>query len=119
MKRRQLYRHWSWALRKRDKRSEFRNLVCSVFVGLLATSSGQAKAEPVALVPIVSVSALLSLPDVSMVTMTGGMLQLPSLAAMARSRGAVVLWDEIRPSDLQQGSDNSGTVPIAVNGISK
>jgi hypothetical protein len=116
MKRRQLCHRWSWSLRKCEKNSGFRNLVFAVFVGLLVISSGLAKAEPVALVQVASVSGLTPLPDASMAMVTGGRLQLPSLAAVARSRGAVVLWDEIRPPGLLQRVENSGTVTITVNG---
>ena len=87
--------------------------------GLCLALSGfvdMSQAEPVQLA---SFSGLVPLPDASMAVITGTGLQSPSFSGNVQPRGAVTLWDEIRPSNLQQRIDDSGIVTLTVNGVTQ
>lgn len=106
----------TWSLWKQFRKFGFRVVLFPIMVSLLATPICFAKPETVQLVQLTAFSSLTSLPDASMAMVTGRGLKLPSFDANAPSRAAVVLWDEIRPQNLQQRFGNSGTVIITVNG---
>lgn len=116
MKRRRICSQRRWSLWKRFRKFGFRVVLCPIFASFFMTSGGFAKNKTVEPVQLASFSGLTPLSDASMAVVTGRGLQLPSFAATAQSRGAVVLWDEVRPSNLPQRFDNSGSDTITVNG---
>jgi hypothetical protein len=101
------------------KRVVARAVFFLAIAGLCLALSGfvdMSQAEPVQLA---SFSGLVPLPDTSMAVITGTGLQSPSFSGNVQPRGAVTLWDEIRPSNLQQRIDDSGIVTLTVNGVTQ
>jgi hypothetical protein len=90
-------------------------VVASLFLAL----SGFVEMSQAAPVQLASFSGLAPLPDASMAVITGTGLQSPSFTGNVQPRGAVTLWDEIRPSNLQQRINSSGIVTITVNGVTQ
>jgi hypothetical protein len=95
----------------------FRLVLFLAVASFSVVSKSFAENLPAAPVQLASFSGLIPLPDASMAVITGTGLQSPSFTASAQPRGAVTLWDEARPPNLQQRLDHSGSVNITVNGV--
>jgi hypothetical protein len=106
--------------RKLPRKLGFGAVAFIAFMGVFSTSNcfadSVAQDTQSGSVHLASFTGLAALPDSSMALVTGTGLQSPSVTENAVPRGTVTLWDEIRPSNLQQQL-NSGTVTITVNGV--
>ena len=101
--------------RKQSQKAGFGVALAIVFAGSFVPTASFAKSCNDCNAKLVSFTGLTPLPNASMAVITGTGLPLPSLNQNSRPRGAVTLWDEIRPPSLQSLVKNSTT--ITVNGV--